>query len=95
MARTIGATDAVWLSRGLTRDYDDFGTNGQRRHRRDLRHARPRARARAGHAAHPDVEVSRLVRRRAVRRVRRARRTVTITGVPAPATLRDDEGWVD
>lgn len=28
MARTLGATKAVWLPRGLTRDYDDFGTNG-------------------------------------------------------------------
>ncbi len=28
MARTIGATTAIWLPRGLTRDYDDFGTNG-------------------------------------------------------------------
>lgn len=27
-ARTIGATNTVWLPRGLTRDYDDFGTNG-------------------------------------------------------------------
>ena len=28
MARTIGATHAVWLPRGLTRDYEDFGTSG-------------------------------------------------------------------
>ena len=28
MLRTIGADQAIWLSRGLTRDYDEFGTNG-------------------------------------------------------------------
>ena len=28
MVRTIGATHAIWLPRGLTRDYDDLGTNG-------------------------------------------------------------------
>ncbi|PZO58979.1 MAG: agmatine deiminase [Leifsonia xyli] len=28
LARTIGATDVVWLPRGLTRDYDGFGTRG-------------------------------------------------------------------
>ena len=25
MARTIGATTCIWLPRGLTRDYDEFG----------------------------------------------------------------------
>jgi agmatine deiminase len=28
IARTLGTTTAIWLPRGLTRDYDDFGTNG-------------------------------------------------------------------
>ncbi len=28
LARTIGATAYVWLPRGLTRDYDEFGTRG-------------------------------------------------------------------
>ena len=28
LARTIGATKAIWLPRGLTRDYEDFGTSG-------------------------------------------------------------------
>ena len=28
LARTIGATTCVWLPRGLTRDYDEFGTRG-------------------------------------------------------------------
>ena len=28
LARTIGATACIWLPRGLTRDYDEFGTRG-------------------------------------------------------------------
>ena len=28
LARTIGATTCIWLPRGLTRDYDEFGTRG-------------------------------------------------------------------
>ncbi|MDQ1123433.1 agmatine deiminase family protein [Microbacterium trichothecenolyticum] len=95
MARTIGATDAVWLSRGLTRDYDDFGTNG---------HVDIVATfAAPDHvlihdqtdADHPDHEVSRLVRRELSDAFAALGRTVTITGVPAPSTVRDDHGWVD
>lgn len=95
MARTIGATDAVWLSRGLTRDYDEFGTNGHvdivatfAAPDHVLVHEQT-------DAAHPDFEVSRLVRRELSDAFAALGRTVTITGVPAPATLRDDEGWVD
>jgi len=95
MARTIGATDAVWLSRGLTRDYDEFGTNGHvdivatfAAPDHVLVHEQT-------DAAHPDSEVSRLVRRELSDAFAALGRTVTITGVPAPATLRDDEGWVD
>ena len=28
LARTIGATEVVWLPRGLTRDYERYGTRG-------------------------------------------------------------------
>ena len=28
LARTIGAERVIWLPRGLTRDYDEFGTRG-------------------------------------------------------------------
>ena len=28
LARTIGATHVIWLPRGLTRDYEEFGTRG-------------------------------------------------------------------
>jgi agmatine deiminase len=58
LARTLGAKKAIWLPRGLTRDYDSFGTSGHvdRRHHRLARHAAaaPPAQSRAsrssGHA---------------------------------------------
>ncbi|MFJ4037266.1 agmatine/peptidylarginine deiminase [Microbacterium sp. NPDC090007] len=95
MLRTIGATDAVWLSRGLTRDYDEFGTNG---------HVDIVATfATPDHVlvhdqldrSHPDFEVSRLVRQELSDAFAARGRAVTITGVPAPTTLRDAHGWVD
>ncbi|MEI3865628.1 agmatine deiminase family protein [Microbacterium sp. CCNWLW134] len=95
MARTIGATDAIWLSRGLTRDYDDLGTNG---------HVDIVATfAAEGHVLlheqqnpdHPDFEVSRQIRTELEEAFAARGRDVTITGLPAPATLRDDTGVVD
>lgn len=95
MARTIGATDAIWLSRGLTRDYDDLGTNG---------HVDIVATfAAEGHVLlheqqnpdHPDFEVSRQIRTELEEAFAARGRDVTITGLPAPATLRDEAGVVD
>lgn len=95
MTRTIGATDAVWLSRGLTRDYDDLGTNGHvdivatfAAPDHVLVHEQT-------DAAHPDHEVSRVVRGELENAFAALGRSVRITGIPAPTTLRDDHGWVD
>ena len=95
MARTIGATDAIWLSRGLTRDYDDLGTNGHvdivatfASPEHVLVHEQT-------DATHPDFEVSRLVRRELSDAFAARGREVRITGIPAPTALRDDEGWLD
>ncbi|WP_285137738.1 agmatine deiminase family protein [Microbacterium sp. lyk4-40-TSB-66] len=95
MARTLGATDAVWLSRGLTRDYDEFGTNGHV----DIvatfaspDHVLVHEQQDAGH---PDHEVSRVVREELAAAFAALGRSVTVTGVPAPSTLHDGHGWVD
>lgn len=88
--RTIGASEVVWLPRGLTRDYDGLGTRGHV----DmvaafaapdvlLLHAQP-------DADHPDHLVMPQVRA-ALERVTGA----TIVELPAPATLADDDGPVD
>ena len=95
MARTLGATHAIWLPRGLTRDYDDFGTNGHvdivatlTAPGRVLLHAQ-------NDPAHPDFEVTRALRAHLEQQTDAAGRRFEITDLPAPATLRDDEGFVD
>jgi agmatine deiminase len=95
MARTIGATDAIWLSRGLTRDYDDLGTNGHidivatfASPNRVLLHEQL-------DPDHPDFAVSQQLRGELEEAFAARGREVTITGLPAPATLRDDAGFVD
>ncbi|TCU50088.1 agmatine deiminase [Curtobacterium sp. PhB25] len=90
LARTIGATDVVWLPRGLTRDYDGFGTRGHvdmvatfADPGTVLLHAQP-------DAGHPDHLVMPQIRR-ALEQATDA----TIVELPAPSTLTDDDGPVD
>lgn len=95
MRRTIGATKAVWLPRGLTRDYDDFGTNGHvdivatiASPGRLLLHEQQ-------NPEHPDFEVSRQLRAHLEQQTDAAGRAFEIIGLPAPSTLTDEEGPVD
>ena len=91
----LGTSRAIWLPRGLTRDYDGFGTRG---------HVDIVATfASPGHVllhsqqdpVHPDHEVSRQLREVLESAVDAAGRPLQVTLVPAPAVLRDEEGWVD
>jgi agmatine deiminase len=95
MARTVGATKAVWLPRGLTRDYDEFGTNGHV----DIVATIPSPGRLLLHAqnnpAHPDFEVTRALRGLLAEETDAAGRRFEIIDLPAPETLRDDEGFVD
>lgn len=95
MARTIGATKAVWLPRGLTRDYDDFGTNGHVdivativSPGRLLLHEQQ-------NPEHPDHAVTRELRAHLAQQTDASGRRFEIVDLPAPSTLRDDEGFVD
>lgn len=95
MARTIGATHAIWLPRGLTRDYDDMGTNGHvdivatiPSPGRLLVHAQP-------DPAHPDHQVMKELRASLEATTDAAGRSWDIVDMPAPATLRDAHGLVD
>ncbi|MFT4215296.1 MAG: agmatine deiminase family protein [Microbacterium sp.] len=95
LARTLGTTKAIWLPRGLTRDYDDFGTNGHvdivatiPSPGRLLLHAQR-------DAAHPDAAVTHELRELLASQTDAAGRTFEIIDLPAPSTLRDDEGFVD
>lgn len=95
LARTIGTTKAIWLPRGLTRDYDDFGTNG---HVDIVATIASPGRLLLHHQAdpaHPDFEVTRELRELLEGQTDAAGRPFEIVDLPAPATLRDDEGFVD
>ena len=94
-ARTIGATTVVWLPRGLTRDYDDFGTNGHV----DIVAALPSPGRLLLHAQndpdHPDFTVTRDLRAQLSEQTDAAGRRFEIIDLPAPETLTDHDGFVD
>ncbi|MFT4086631.1 MAG: agmatine deiminase family protein [Gordonia sp. (in: high G+C Gram-positive bacteria)] len=95
MRRTIGAEKCVWLPRGLTRDYDEFGTSGHvdivatfTAPGRVLLHEQR-------DPGHPDHAVTRELRAFLESQTDAAGRPLVVTPIPAPARLRDDEGFVD
>ncbi|MDQ0822708.1 agmatine deiminase [Arthrobacter sp. V4I6] len=95
LARTIGATHAIWLPRGLTRDSEKFGTRGHV----DIVAAIPSPGTLLVHSQqnpeHPDFEVSREIITFLSTTRDAAGREWNIIEVPAPRALSDDEGWVD
>lgn len=95
LLRTIGATSALWLPRGLTRDHDLYGTRGHAdilaafttpdmllMHRQDS-------------ASHPDHVIAKNNREVAERYRENTSAGFEIIDLPAPETLRDEEGFVD
>ena len=95
MARLLGADRAIWLPRGLTRDYDTFGTGG---------HVDIVATfAAPGHLlvhdqpdpAHPDHAVCAEVRAVLAQATDARGQRLHLTPLPAPETLRDGHGFVD
>lgn len=95
MARTLGAAKAVWLSRGLTRDYDEFGTNGHV----DIVATIPSPGRILLHdqrdPAHPDHAVTAQLRTELEGQTDAAGRRFEIVSLPAPETLTDAHGPVD
>jgi len=86
----LGVRQVVWVERGLTRDYDDFGTRGHI----DIVASYASPDTILFHEQlnpeHPDFLVSKKVRETLA-----AAGSWRLVGVPAPEVLRDDEGWVD
>jgi agmatine deiminase len=93
--RTIGATKVIWLPRGLTRDYEKFGTRGHV----DMVAAIPSPGVillhRQDNPDHPDFAVSRQLREFLETTQDAVGRDWTILDLPAPATIEDAEGFVD
>lgn len=95
LARTIGATQVVWLPRGLARDSERFGTRGHV----DIVAAIPSPGTLLVHSQqdsrHPDFQVSRDIIEHLHTTRDSAGREWNIIEVPAPETLWDGEGFVD
>ena len=95
LMRTIGATTFVWLPRGLTRDYDDFGTNGHV----DIVATIPAPGRLLLHqqsdTGHPDYAVTRDLRALLQEQTDAAGRHFEIIDLPAPRTIRDRDDFVD
>ncbi|MEY4989759.1 MAG: hypothetical protein RI933_1392 [Actinomycetota bacterium] len=86
----LGSSKAIWLKRGLHRDYDEFGTRGHvdivacfASEDTILYHDQQ-------DPSHPDFEVS-----REVFETLKAAGDFKLVAVPAPKKLTDDEGFVD
>lgn len=85
----LGTEKAIWLERGLTRDYDEFGTRGHV----DIVACFEPSGAVLVHdqldQSHPDFTVSKEVKRTLVQA------GLGVISVPAPKTLKDAHGFVD
>ena len=95
LARTLGGTHFIWLPRGLTRDYERFGTCGHV----DIVAAIPSPGLLLLHSqqdeSHPDHAVTGELRALLSGTTDAAGRAWTIVDLPAPDVLTDGVGWVD
>ncbi|GAA4158270.1 agmatine deiminase family protein [Gryllotalpicola daejeonensis] len=95
LARTLGARKVIWVPRGLTRDYEEFGTRGHV----DMVATIPSPGMLLLHAqqdsAHPDFEVTRALRTFFEGQTDASGRSFDIVELPAPGILEDGEGPVD
>ena len=89
LAKLLGVSEFIWVKRGLTRDYEDFGTQGHidivacfSDENTVLYHDQQNPK-------HPDYRVSREVEETL------GEHGLNLIGVPAPKKLQDHEGWVD
>lgn len=85
----LGTSKAVWLERGLTRDYEDFGTLG---HVDIVSCFAPDGRVLIHdqqNPNHPDYVVSAEVRKLFISA------GYQVVSIPAPEALKDDHGYVD
>jgi agmatine deiminase len=95
MARTLGTEKAIWLPRGLARDYDDFGTSGHV----DIVATFPSPGTVLVHqqadSSHPDHATMQEIRALLAAATDAKGRRLQIIDLPAPETLTDAHGFVD
>ena len=86
----LGTDRAIWVRRGLTRDYDEFGTRGHIDIVACFAGANTILYHEQQNPDHPDYSVS-----HEVKRTLEEVGGFELIGVPAPTKLRDEEGFVD
>lgn len=91
----LGTTKAIWLPRGLTRDYDEFGTRGHVDIVAAFAGAGTILLHRQDDPAHPDHAVYLQLKAVLAGQLDAKGRPLRIIDVPAPTVLRDADGWVD
>lgn len=95
LTRTIGATTFVWVPRGLTADYEEFGTNGHIDITATIAAPGTVLMHTQLNANHPDYAVVPKIRE-ALQGARDAQgRTLEIIEVPGPETVRSGGELVD
>jgi agmatine deiminase len=95
LERTLGASKAIWLPRGLSRDYEPLGTRGHvdivaafAAPGRLLLHDQQ-------NPSHPDHATMRKIRSLFEHALDARGRRLEIIDLPAPETLSDSHGFVD
>jgi agmatine deiminase len=89
MSRTIGATEFIWLKRGLTRDYEGFGTLGHVDIVASFSEAGPLLLHDQRNPNHPDYLVCSQIKEQF------ARAGKEVLTIDAPEVLKDADGFVD
>lgn len=95
LAAMIGATHAIWLPRGLTRDSERFGTRGHVDIVATIASPGVLLVHSQTNPAHPDYEVTRDLISELADTTDAEGNAWRIIPVPAPQVLTDAEGWVD
>ena len=95
LLRTLGADNVIWFDRGLTRDYERFGTRGHVDMFATIPSPGVMLLHRQGNPEHPDFEVGRGHRATVEASSTADGAPWEIVEMPAPRTLRDDTDFVD
>lgn len=93
--RTLGGTKVIWLPRGLTRDYELFGTKGHVDMVATIPAPGRLLLHRQDDPAHPDFRVTRDLHALLAAETDAAGRAFDIVELPAPEAIRDNGGFVD